>query len=321
MVNEAIELNKVLIVDKVSRERKNMLEIRSLCVAYGELLALDEICLNVQEGEIVVVIGPNGAGKSTLIRAVSGVLPFRKGSVRINGEDLSRMNPMQRARRLAVVPQARNLPAAFTVYQSVLMGRTPYLGWLGRAGPRDYARVSMALENTQTLSMSDRRVGELSGGEQQRVLLARALSQDTPVLLLDEPTTHLDLKYQSGLLNLIRELVSSGKEHRSGKDCHGERRRLTSNYRQSPTDLAGRRLSVLMVLHDLNLASLYADRVALLVEGRLEALGTPEEVLTERNLASVYKIPVHVMPHPIYKRPLVLPDGRSDSYFPEGESS
>jgi len=292
-----------------------MLEIRSLCVAYGELLALDDISLNVQEGEILVVIGPNGAGKSTLIRAVSGVLPCQKGSVRINGEDISRLNPMQRARRLAVVPQARNLPAAFTVYQSVLMGRTPYLGWLGRAGPLDYARVSTALENTQTLSMSDRRVGELSGGEQQRVLLARALSQDTPVLLLDEPTTHLDLKYQSGLLNLIRELVSDGKEQ------HGERTRLTSNRWQSPTVSTVRSLSVLMVLHDLNLASLYADRVALLVEGRLEALGTPEEVLTERILAAVYNVPVHVMPHPIYKRPLILPDGRSDSVISEGESS
>ncbi len=297
------------------RKGKSMLEIRSLSVAYGEILALDDISLAVREGEIVVVIGPNGAGKSTLIRAVSGVLPYRKGSVRIDGVDISRLNPMQRARRMAVVPQARNLPAAFTVYQSVMMGRTPYLGWLGKAGSLDYARVSAAMENTQTLSMSDRRVGELSGGEQQRVLLARALSQDTPVLLLDEPTTHLDLKYQSNLLNLIRGLVSDGNGHRGGEPW------LSGDCQQSPSVSTCKKLSVLMVLHDLNLASLYADRVALLVEGRLEALGTPEEVLTERNLASVYDVPVHVMPHPVYKRPLVLPDGRIDGYISEGECS
>ncbi len=268
-----------------------MLEIHSLSAAYGERLVLEDVSLNVKDGEILVVIGPNGAGKSTLIRAVSGVLPCRKGSICLDGKDLSRLNPMQRARYLAVVPQARNLPAAFTVYQSVLMGRTPYLGWLGQAGSLDHAYVRMALENTQTLCMADRRVGELSGGEQQLVLLARALAQETPVMLLDEPTTHLDLEHQTGLLKLIRELAYGDRAH-----C----------------------LSVLMVLHDLNLASLFADRVALLVTGRLEALGTPEEVLTERNLASVYHIPVQVISHPTHNRPLVLPDGIKDRLSAKG---
>ena len=269
-----------------------MLEIQSLSAAYGDHPVLENISFIVPAGEILVIIGPNGAGKSTLIRAVSGVLPYYSGSVFIHGKDLSHMPPMQRARLLAVVPQARNLPAAFTVYQSVLLGRTPYLGWLGQAGSLDHAQVHMALEHTQTLSLADRRVGELSGGEQQRVLLARALVQEAHVLLLDEPTTHLDLQHQSTLLNLVRELASSGT--RSVED--------NANTRQN--------LSVLMVLHDLNLASLYADRIALLVEGRLKALGTPHEVLTERNLAAIYSVPVHVIPHPIYGRPLVLPDGK-----------
>ena len=130
------------------------------------------------------------------------------------------------------------------------------------------------------MELAERPVGELSGGEQQRVLLARALAQDTPVLLLDEPTTHLDLQHQSGLLNLVRELANHQK------------------------------LAVLMVLHDLNLASIYADRVALLVDGRIRTIGTPDEVLTEENLTRVYQVPVHVVPHPDYGSPLVLPDGR-----------
>jgi iron complex transport system ATP-binding protein len=179
-----------------------------------------------------------------------------------------------------VVPQARSLPPAFTVYESTLMGRTPYLGWLGQASVADHDHARQALERTHLDEFSDRRVGELSGGEQQRVLLARALAQDTPVLLLDEPTTHLDLQHQSNLLNLIRSLVNE------------------------------RQLAVLMALHDLNLAGLYADRVALLVGGRLVACGLPHEVLTEQTLAAVYRIPVHVMTHPEYGSPLILPDGR-----------
>ena len=129
-------------------------------------------------------------------------------------------------------------------------------------------------------SLSDRMVGELSGGEQQRVLLARALAQDAPVLLLDEPTTHLDLQHRESLVNLVRELAK------------------------------GKNLAVLMVLHDLNLASLYADRISLLVEGQIQATGTPSEVLTEPNLSRVYNVPVHIIPHPEYGNPLILPDGR-----------
>jgi iron complex transport system ATP-binding protein len=186
---------------------------------------------------------------------------------------------MQRARLMAVVPQARELPGAFTVYQTVLLGRTPYLGWLGNAGQSDHAAVRRALEQTQATELAERHVGELSGGEQQRVLLARSLAQDAPVMLLDEPTTHLDLQHQSNLLNLVRTLAQE-------KD-----------------------LTVLMVLHDLNLASLYADQVALMVAGRVHAFGLPGEVLTSENLTAVYRVPVSVIPHPEYGKPLILPDG------------
>jgi iron complex transport system ATP-binding protein len=257
-----------------------MLEIKSLSIAYYQRPALREITLAVHPGEILVVVGPNGAGKSTLIRAVSGVLPSQHGEIFFDGRNLNRLSVTQRARYLAVVPQARDIPAAFSVYETVLIGRTPYLGWMGQASFHDHTRVEAALQRVNALELADRRVGELSGGEQQRVLLARALAQETPVLLLDEPTTHLDLKNQSSLLNLVQDLVS----------------------KQS--------LAVLMVLHDLNLAGLYGDRIALLIDGRLEALGTPDQVLTEDRLGSVYDMPVHVIPHPDYGSPLVLPDGR-----------
>ena len=267
-----------------------MLKIENLRVSYGARRILDHVSLKVDSGEIVTLIGPNGAGKSTLVRAVSGVVSIESGEVWIDGKSLKRLSTIERARQVAVVPQARNLPPAFTVYESVLLGRTPYLGWLGRTGPADHERVRYALERTQLLPLAERRVGELSGGEQQRVLLARALAQETPVLLLDEPITHLDLQHREKLIRLIRDLA------------------------------VNKELAVLMVLHDLNLAAMYADRIALLVEGKIEASGAPAEVLTEANLTRIYQIAVHVIPHPEYGVPLVLPDGR-DKDLPRGKRS
>ncbi len=256
-----------------------MLEVKQLFVAYGKKTILRNISLSVQPAEVIAVIGPNGAGKSTLIRSISGVIPIQSGLITVGGHNVNEMSRSQSARLLAVVPQARSLPPAYSVYQAVLLGRTPHLGWLGNPKKEDHLQVMRALELTEAVAFSERRIGELSGGEQQRVLLARALAQQTPVLLLDEPTTHLDLKYQSGFLNLIRQLAISS------------------------------RLSILMVVHDLNLASLYADRVALLVDGQIQAMGNPENVLTEESIAKVYQIPVKVIRHPQYGTPLILPDG------------
>jgi len=257
-----------------------MLEVQSLTVGYANHEVLRDVSISIDSGEILAVVGPNGVGKSTLIRAVSGTNLIRSGRVLVDGQDVTRLSAQQRARFMAVVPQARELPAAFTVHQTVLLGRTPYLSWLGKAGMRDHAVVTLSLERTDLVGMAERRIGELSGGEQQRVLLARALAQDTPILLLDEPTTHLDLQHQSNLLNLVSLLV------------------LEKN------------LCVLMVLHDLNLAGLYADRVVLMANGGVFAIGEPAKVLTAQNLSTVYRVPVEVIPHPEYGTPLVLPDGR-----------
>jgi len=254
------------------------LDIQNLTVCYGDFTALHKVSFGVSAGEVVGLIGPNGAGKTTLIKALSGILPVKAGSARIQGKDLFRLSTRERASRLAVVPQARSLPADFTVWQTVFMGRTPYLGWLGTPSPQDNERASWALARTSTLELADRVIGELSGGEQQGVLLARALAQDAPVLLLDEPTTYLDLKHQSVLLKLVYELAHE----------HG--------------------IAVLMVLHDLNLVSLHADRVALMVEGKLRALGTPREVITPESLAEAYGLPLKVIAHPEYGTPLILPE-------------
>ncbi len=254
-----------------------MLRIENLCVDYGSRRVLHDVSLDVQSGEVVALIGPNGAGKSTLIRAVSGVVPVRSGHVHTNGDDFRSLTHIQRARYLAVVPQAVSLPPAFTVWETVLLGRTPYLGFLGQPSQADEYLARCALERVHALEFAERRVGELSGGEAQRVLLARALCQSTPILLLDEPTAHLDLQYQVSLLQLVYELAHH--DH----------------------------LAVLVALHDLNLAAHYADRVALLVGGRINAIGTPREVLTSELISQAYCLPVQVVEHPLTGGPLVLP--------------
>lgn len=257
-----------------------MLKVENLTVSYGPRLVLHKVSLEVRSGEVMALIGPNGAGKSTLVRAVSGVIPLLGGKIRTNGDDLAALPPMQRARYLAVVPQAVSLPPAFTVWETVLMGRTPYLNFLGQASASDEERVRHALERVAALDLAERRVGELSGGEQQRVLLARALAQSTPILLLDEPTAHLDLQYQVNLMETVRQLAH----------CDG--------------------LAVLIALHDLNLAARYADRVALLVAGEIKAVGTPRQVLTPDLISAAYHLPVSVIPHPFVDVPLVLPGSK-----------
>jgi iron complex transport system ATP-binding protein len=254
-----------------------MLKLEALTVSYGPRHVLSEISLEVNSGEVLALIGPNGAGKSTLVRAVSGVIPVQHGKVSSGDADLLAQTTMQRARSLAVVPQAVSMPPAFTVWETVLMGRTPYLNFLGQVSAKDEEIARLALTRVDALDLAERRVGELSGGEQQRVLLARALAQSTPILLLDEPTSNLDLHYQVSFMETVSSLA-----HRDN-------------------------LAVLVALHDLNLAARYSDRVALLVDGRIKATGTPREVLTPELISSVYHLPVQVIPHPFADVPLVLP--------------
>ena len=254
-----------------------MLEIKNLSVAYGERMVLRKLSLDLPAGQILGVIGPNGAGKSTLIRTLSGILTPQSGQVHLLGHNLAQLNPTQRARLIAVVPQANQLPPAFTAWETVLMGRTAHLNWLGQTSACDEDIVHQAMQRTDTLELADRRVGELSGGEQQRLLLARALAQAAPLLLMDEPTAHLDLQYQYNLLQQVRDLVK--REN----------------------------LAVMIVLHDLNLVSRYTDRVALLVKGELRAVGNPKEVLTADLLSQAYHTPLQVLSLEKSGMPFILP--------------
>lgn len=247
---------------------KSVMNIKGISAHYGDNLALDEITLDVRAGEIVGLIGPNGAGKSTLIKVLSGVLRSSKGETFIQGEPVLSLSPSDRARKIAVVPQARQLGGAFSVRQAVLLGRTAYLGFLGKPTDKDLHIMEWAMKETAVDGLAERKLAEISGGEQQRVLLARALAQKAQVLLLDEPTNHLDLKYQVSLLRLLRELVE--KEN----------------------------LSVLMAMHDLNQVSGIVDRVALLVGGRLQCIGKPRDVLTPYNIQKAYQTEVETFSHP-----------------------
>ena len=253
-----------------------MLKIQNLSVSYGARKILHDLSFEVQSGEVLALIGPNGAGKSTLIRAASGVLPYT-GHISTNGDDFASLSTLQRARYIATVPQAASMPAAYTVWETVLFGRTPYLGFLGQPSQKDEELARQSLARVSALPFADRRVGELSGGEQQRILLARALCQATPILLLDEPTAHLDLQYQVGILELVTELAHKDK------------------------------LAVLIALHDLNLAAHYADRIALMVAGNIKAMGKAKDVLKPELIQEAYCLPVQVFKHPFLDVPLVLP--------------
>ncbi len=254
-----------------------MLKLTSLRVAYGRKNVLQDLSLEVEAGQILALVGPNGAGKTTLIRAVTGTLPLDAGQVWVRGRDVTKLGAPQKARLLAVVPQARQMGGAYTVKQAVMMGRTAYMGWLGKESEADKEAVQQALKQTHLEDFAERSIAQLSGGEQQRVLLARALAQSTPVLLLDEPTNHLDLEHQANLLMLVKALVQQKK------------------------------LAVMMAMHDLNLVSLVADQVALLVGGRLKKIGSPQEVLQADLLREAYHISVDILPHPQTGVPLIFP--------------
>lgn len=238
-------------------------EVRGLAVALDRVPVLHGVDLDVAAGSWHAVLGPNGAGKSTLLRAVAGILP-RTGDVRIGSRDVARLSPKDRAKVVAYVPQEPRLPGDVTVEAYVLLGRTPHLGYLGVESGRDRAIAAGALDRLDLAPFAKRRLGTLSGGERQRVVLAKALAQQARVLLLDEPTTALDLGHQQQVLDLVEELRSTEG------------------------------LTVLSTLHDLSVAAQYADTLTLLVRGNIVARGDAREVLTEQVIGEHFGARVRV---------------------------
>ncbi len=264
-----------------------MLSIENLNAGYNGKQILHDISLTVPQGSVVALIGPNGSGKTTLIRTISGILPHLSGSIHYRGSDLSKMSVQQKARLIAVVPQIRTLPPAFSVYEVVALGRTPYLNWFGITSGPDHEIVKQSIAQTGLEELADRSIVELSGGEQQRVLLARALAQQTPILLMDEPTSHLDLQYQVSFMDYVHRLA-----HPSTED-----------------ELSGfEKRAVLVAIHDLNLLPHYVDQVALMVKGRLVALGSPEEVLQPEILSKAYQLPLTTLRDPKTGRFAIIPE-------------
>jgi iron complex transport system ATP-binding protein len=249
---------------------------RSLTFGYDRSPVLHDLSLEVRRGEVVGLVGPNGAGKSSVVRLLSRVVVPSRGEVLLDDVPLYRMRRRELARRLAVVPQGSELPEAFRVEEIVAMGRSPYLGFLGREGERDLQAIRVAMRRTGIWELRDRPVEELSGGERQRVVLARAIAQEPSYLLLDEPTSHLDLRYQMEVLGFVRAEVARG-------------------------------VGSLVVLHDLNLAARVCHRVLVLKGGRLVAAGTPTAVLSERLLQDVYDTDVQVVSGAADGLPIILP--------------
>ncbi|QYZ79063.1 heme ABC transporter ATP-binding protein [Methanofollis formosanus] len=252
-----------------------MIRAEDLDVRYGDVRVLDAVSLAVNEGTFIGILGPNGCGKTTLIRAISRVIDPAAGAVYVDGRDVGEYSPRELATRLGAVPQETAVSFGFTVEEIVQMGRHPYLGRLSSMKEADYAVCREAMDLTSTTHLADRLITEISGGERQRVLIARALAQQPKAMLLDEPTSHLDINHQIEVLSIIRGLTPA--------------------------------VTVVAVFHDLNLAAYFCDRVILMEKAKIVAVGTPEEVLTDANIRQVFGVPMMVRTHPLTGRPYLVP--------------
>jgi iron complex transport system ATP-binding protein len=244
----------------------------NLTFAYKDNPVLDGVSLSIEKGEMVGILGPNGSGKTTLLKIFSAVL-MGQGEVKLNGRNIETYGKRELSRLFAVVPQENQIHFPYTVAEIVLMGRASYHSPLALEGKRDLEVARASMELTDSLSFSDRYLHELSGGEKQRVIIARALAQEPEILLLDEPSAFLDLKHQVQVFELMRRL---------NRD---------------------RRLTIVAALHDLNLAALFFPRLIVLRDGRIYRDGTPRDVLTEETIEEVYGIHVKIQLDSSGRRP------------------
>lgn len=239
-----------------------MLEVRNICVSYGTRAVLRDVSFDLRESRIIALLGANGAGKTTLIRALNGTLPLASGEIELDGRQLSELSRGEIAKNIAVVAQENETRFPVKVLEFVLCGRFVHGGAFGWESDEDVEKAEHAIEDCDLTEYRSRLMNHLSGGERQRVVLARAIATDARILLLDEPTANLDLAHQALMFRLVRRRC----RERGG--------------------------SAVVITHDLNLASEFADKVLLLREGRILAMGRPEDVLTKENIREVFAVDV-----------------------------
>jgi iron complex transport system ATP-binding protein len=258
----------------------HQLSADAVTLAYGERMVVERLSLDLAPGRITAIVGANGCGKSTLLRALARLLKPRSGAVVLDGTAIGSRPTKEIARTLGLLPQGPVAPEGIVVTDLVGRGRHPHQKLLARWTAHDYTAVADALEATGITDLADRSVDELSGGQRQRVWIAMALAQQTDILLLDEPTTFLDVAHQVEVLDLLTDLNRS------------------------------RGTTIVMVLHDLNLAARYADELVAVLDGRIHALGAPVDVITSDLVRDVFGLESSVIPDPLTGKPLVLPSGR-----------
>lgn len=253
----------------------NAVSITSITVQAGRKRILDALSCDVGENEFLVIIGPNGAGKTTLLNSICGLTKVHSGKITLYGKPLEKYSQRKLATIMALVPQNMSMEFSFSVEETVLMGRYPYLGMLEQEKREDYEIAGQAMEFTQVNHLALHTLDKLSGGERQRVMIARSICQQPKLMLLDEPTAALDPSHQLSIMKLMQRF-------REEKNT-----------------------TVIMVSHDLNLASMFASRILLIKEGKAAISGTPSEILVPENLQEVYGCPMHVDSHPITGTPRI----------------
>lgn len=258
----------------------HQLVVEQLTLGYGDRTVIDQLDLLVPPGKVTAIVGANACGKSTLLRSMSRLLTPRGGRVVLDGKEVHRLPAKQLARTLGLLPQSPIAPEGITVADLVGRGRHPHQGILSRWSTEDDLAVAAALDATETAALADRHVDELSGGQRQRVWIAMALAQQTDLLLLDEPTTFLDVSHQVEVLDLLTDLSVT------------------------------RGTTIVMVLHDLNLAARYADELVAMKEGRVHATGAPQQIVTAQLVEEVFGLPNQITIDPVSGKPMVTPIGR-----------
>jgi len=249
------------------------LKVKNVEFSYASVPILKDICIELAASEMLGVVGPNGAGKSTLLRCIDRILKPQRGSILLDESEIKKMNMLELAKKLGYIPQSTSQVFPATVFDTVLLGRRPHVGW--RSGEKDRKKVLKSLQMLNIEKFAMRDINELSGGQQQKVFIARALTQEPDVLLFDEPTSNLDIKHQLEVMEIIKSIVRE------------------------------KEISAIMAIHDLNLASRYADRIIMMNDGEIFSAGDSVSVLTPESIKRVYGVEAEV--HNIHGRPYIVP--------------